>query len=250
MCLIAIKSQGVAVDIGLLEGAFRNNPHGAGLAYRDCDKGVLVVRKGFMAFESLAQYVRENRDLLGQAEVIFHFRYATAGGVCPELCHPFAIEDCTALALETAAPVVFHNGHMSELVGLDDAVSDTAVLVMEYLTPLVGVLEEPAMHQLLGIAFPGSKFAIMTARQTYTIGAFIKSIAHEGWVFSNYGFISLWEKWDKWLDDTNDCDDWNDKDGVGEWDGWWESGRGTHDKGKYRRVGQDPKGRQRRPKWD
>jgi hypothetical protein len=210
MCVIAVKRSGVVPDIGLLRQCWDANPDGAGLAYRR--SGKIVVHKGFMSFTKLERFIASHRSELTQSEVIFHFRIASVGSVEPALCHPFAVgQSHRALSYVTTSPVVFHNGHISALAvkAALEGLSDTALLVRDYLSPLAGLLDKPAMWRLLEIVAPGSRFAIMTPAGTYLIGTF--EDGPEGWRFSN----GSWRGWD-----------WDDGDWDRDWDGDWDNGDG------------------------
>jgi predicted glutamine amidotransferase len=190
MCVIAIKTPQARFDIDLLRNCFLNNPDGAGLAYRIGN--VIVVRKGFMTLQELLQYIRRHRQI-EKTEVVLHFRVATVGAVTPELCHPFPVENCLVTSITTKQAVVFHNGHIPELEWRAhlEAISDSALLVSQYLAPLASMLDNPDFHRLLQISFPTSKFVIMTPRKTHMIGTFMKTSNHPGWFFSNTSFLPL-----------------------------------------------------------
>jgi len=68
--------------------------------------------------------------------VVIHFRYATVGGKCGSLCHPFPITaDAAPKEYGSSKAVLFHNGHWGEYekfsrsngIDLRGPVSDTRV---------------------------------------------------------------------------------------------------------------------------
>lgn len=240
MCVIAVKPAGLVPDLAIVRRCWESNPDGAGLAWRR--NGRVEVRKGFMRLGKLEQFIQKHREELTASEVVMHFRIASVGGVSQALCHPFAIgRNYRSLSYATEAPVVFHNGHIIELAieAKAEGLSDTALLVRDYLTPLASVLEKPEFHRLLELAFPGSKFAIVTPTATYLVGRFEKGAG--GWQFSNGSWRGgssvgkscavvggawswdvgekrwgkYWEEegWDYWLDDV-DAEDWDEGWGI------------------------------------
>ena len=85
------------------------NQHGGGIAWTDPDKRIVRWKKGITAEEiyEITQQVKPPG--------LIHFRISTAGGVVPELCHPFPVTKESSLALEgTAHQVMIHNGHFSK----------------------------------------------------------------------------------------------------------------------------------------
>ena len=50
-------------------------------------------------------------EIPNESPIVMHFRIATAGGVSPELCHPFPVTEDAPVALAGhGASVLFHNG--------------------------------------------------------------------------------------------------------------------------------------------
>ncbi len=267
MCIIAVKPAGLALDLAIVKRCWEANPHGAGLAWRR--GGRVEVRKGFMRLGKFERFLQEHKAELTGSEVIMHFRIASVGEVSQALCHPFGVgRSYRSLFYSTGMPVVFHNGHIMELEieAKVQGLSDTAVLVRDYLTPLASVLDKPEFHRLLEIAFPGSKFAIMTPTATYLVGRFERGAA--GWHFSNgswrggsavkscalvkwawdwdVGEISSKKRWGKyWEEERWDCwlEDAGAEDGDEDWDiDWGAPGLDLGKKGKQNsgRRGEDP----------
>jgi len=102
MCVIAVCEKKIPPldDLLLMEKA---NPDGGGLAWRE--KGKVLFEKGLTA-----QEIHQKIKRL-PLPVVIHFRLGTSGGKCPELCHPFPIQEDVPLILKgEAKAVLFHNG--------------------------------------------------------------------------------------------------------------------------------------------
>lgn len=88
---------------------YQNNPHGAGIAWREEEEGanVVVWRKGLS--------VEEIVELCEKAPLPFvaHFRVPSCGGPSNLLTHPFPIQKDVPLTLEGSSKgnILFHNGH-------------------------------------------------------------------------------------------------------------------------------------------
>ena len=141
MCIAIAKKMGVNLPT---EEIFRNcwesNSDGAGFAF--AYQGVVYIKKGFMTFDSFLSALHdcEKRYGLKDCGMLFHFRIATHGGVCPAMTHPFPIvADNGALSkLEYSSDyAVVHNGIISltsAKATAEKTVSDTAVFIRDYLT--------------------------------------------------------------------------------------------------------------------
>jgi hypothetical protein len=104
MCVIAICEQRRLTSDEVRQMAAAN-PHGIGLAWANKANGQAAYVKGLSVDEALAAI-----DAAPLPQVV-HFRFASVGGVTPELCHPFPIERVPSQDMAgTAHAVVFHNG--------------------------------------------------------------------------------------------------------------------------------------------
>lgn len=113
-----------------LELCERANPHGSGIAWV----------KGRFAMYQKGLSVREIHRHLMKTEgpAVIHFRIASVGRVCPELCHPFPVTHRAELQpVGRARSVLFQNGTWPEYAkwrdqlgisyGKREPVSDTRV---------------------------------------------------------------------------------------------------------------------------
>lgn len=87
MCLIIADVDTVGVPVEHFRLAWNSNKDGAGVMYWDSD-GKLQVVKGIMTLDELLKVLE---PLNGHCQFAVHFRFATHGGVSPELTHPFDI---------------------------------------------------------------------------------------------------------------------------------------------------------------
>jgi predicted glutamine amidotransferase len=111
MCIIAISPKGVDMfDKLYVETMFKNNPDGAGIAYFDEDKNKVFMRKGFMSYEDLQNYLDSISDPTNK-EIVLHCRFATSGELNGSNCHPFPIKEKIDNSIEGYYDtVMFHNG--------------------------------------------------------------------------------------------------------------------------------------------
>ena len=95
MCIIAYVPAGEQIPASTIKTMFRNNPDGAGIMWKDTERGVISIEKGFMTSnELLAAWKRIPKN----AERAIHCRIATSGKISAACCHPFPvskdIKDC------------------------------------------------------------------------------------------------------------------------------------------------------------
>lgn len=137
MCVIAICN-GKQLTKDKFMACFEANDDGAGFAW--IANGNICYSKGHMEKED-AWLVYENICMFPH---VAHFRLCSAGGVCPELTHPFLITPDSPITLEGIGTdsVLFHNGTVGgyEMVLMsiaiankkypDGRISDTRVMAM------------------------------------------------------------------------------------------------------------------------
>lgn len=137
MCIAIHKPKGLLIPESHLVESFEANPDGAGFAAFH-DRHGLVIRKGFMGFNSFQQEFHSYR----YCPALVHFRIATSGGVNREMCHPFPL--CGGKF------ALIHNGVIN--VKPHKGKSDTATFADSVLTPLLaqGVpFDSPALRYLV-----------------------------------------------------------------------------------------------------
>ena len=110
MCVITVcKNRKLTEDE--LHKMWEGNPEGAGVAW--VEGGKVHYKKGIMKLAELKAFYNSRSFSLPH---IVHFRIASAGGVSPELTHPFTCSKDSALTLkhEGSEEALFHNGTYSK----------------------------------------------------------------------------------------------------------------------------------------
>jgi hypothetical protein len=85
MCVIAVSLKGKKLDEERLRKMWNSNSHGAGIAYVDKEKNLVIVKKGLMTFED---FLNEYKEVPEGVVHAVHFRLASAGGRTPQMTHP------------------------------------------------------------------------------------------------------------------------------------------------------------------
>ena len=176
MCVIVIKKENQTIPPQALARMFAKNPDGGGIAWFNGDRSINI-RKGLMTLAEIHD-VLENE--VSNAPAVVHFRIATSGGVTPEMTHPFIVagrvKKCVALEpVTTKAPVIFHNGVISDYVYGD--YSDTCNFVSHLLS---SVGSQWAMRRVCGLV-SGSRFAFLSPEtgKIYEVGSWL-DVSFEG----------------------------------------------------------------------
>lgn len=110
MC-VAVIVTGASPTLAELQDMEEENPHGAGLAWKEPGDNRVTYRKGLTALQ-----VHEVLDTLPRP-VLLHFRWSTAGSRSKQLTHPFPLgyEALFNTALEgRTKSVMIHNGTWRE----------------------------------------------------------------------------------------------------------------------------------------
>lgn len=107
MCVAVTLVPGTTLSVDEVTRMHRSNADGVGLAW---------ARDGMVSWwKTLSvdpDYVTKAINAWKDYPRLLHFRYATAGGARPDLCHPFEIgplANCNVTG--TASKVMIHNGH-------------------------------------------------------------------------------------------------------------------------------------------
>ncbi len=143
MCVIAYKPRDARFPSReTLRCCWDGNRDGAG--YMLAADGKVLIRKGFMDFESLMDALDAERAKHGDGHpYVIHFRIQTQGGVRRDCCHPFPISrdmDDLRLLRCKADIGVAHNGVIaltSEGMGSKATYSDTMSFITDYLSLIV-----------------------------------------------------------------------------------------------------------------
>ena len=186
MCVIIVCPPKVRPGLDALMSCASSNPHGAGVAWRASGSVRWAKNLGPVEVNKLV------RKLKG--EIVIHFRFASVGGVSPQLCHPFPVSRAAQTDLVGKAPrVLFHNGTW---IGFKDAlayiekqekrkvggeISDSRVMAM-----LVNHLHNPDLLQSVE-----GKFVLMSGTKTSLFGQWRE---WNGMQCSNLGFLYEMER--------------------------------------------------------
>lgn len=104
MCIIFVCNSRKPTHDQLIT-AYTNNPDGFGIAF--LDTGHVRWRKGIYTIDEIIDIVDDT-----PLPALLHFRIATVGEVCKELCHPFPLVPGVPTRVCGAAHAVMaHNGH-------------------------------------------------------------------------------------------------------------------------------------------
>tara|TARA_R100001530_G_scaffold36559_1_gene28402 strand:+ start:2964 stop:3668 length:705 start_codon:yes stop_codon:yes gene_type:complete len=106
MCVILVPTERHPTKEELID-AENQNPHGAGIAWRD-KNGTMNYRKAINA-RTVMQIIEREKP---QIPYIVHFRIASVGAVCKKLTHPFPVNHSVSLKQkwQGKSPLLFHNG--------------------------------------------------------------------------------------------------------------------------------------------
>lgn len=170
MCICVEKPAGIKFPgKKTLKTCFDNNPDGAGYMYPFKDR--VIIKKGFMTFNSFWKSLTETRKKYGDdLPYVLHFRISTQGGINPECTHPFPLSPNMAELKKTRTFSSFgiaHNGIISlTSCGYLKSVSysDTMTFITDYLTLIIknkDYYKDSDKKMLIKRLIDSSKLAIM-----------------------------------------------------------------------------------------
>ena len=190
MCIIAYVPAGEQIPAHTIKTMFRNNPDGAGIMWKDTERGVISIEKGFMTLsELLAAWKRIPKN----AERAIHCRIATSGKISAACCHPFPmskdIKDCFVTQIDYGAAVM-HNGIIPFCTpdeGMLSNVSDTMLFTTKVLAQLKSKLDSEFIRSMIEESINYSRLLIFRAnKSTLFFGHWFKN---NGVYYSNESYI-------------------------------------------------------------
>ena len=197
MCIIVGKKKGIELPSKTtLENCFDNNSDGAGLAYVNNNKKV-VIEKGFMTFEKFYKRLMEldKRYDLKKKALIMHFRITTHGGTSKGNCHPFPISNSRkklkATYLECGNVAFAHNKTVKICADEKEKdMSDTQIFSRDYLYHIWKTnkrfYEDKNIRKIIERMGGESRFCFLDDKEKlYTIGDFVED---NGVLYSNYSY--------------------------------------------------------------
>jgi len=206
MCLVIGKPKGLPL-LGKkkMRTWFGRFPDGFGLAFQDGNKvrvlkGAMNEKQMFQVIDLMEKYLHKQDKTVEDVDIIFQFRAAMTGSVCPEFCHPFPItDDRKALnGLNVITDVALaHNGVIWKYNDLQfewnyysggklGDVNDAQEFIVDYLVGMGDSLWESSVQKLIG-DYTDSKFALLSNRGIDYIGEFVED---GGYFYSNLGYLT------------------------------------------------------------
>lgn len=155
MCLLCYYPPQVETNLDGLENSCLNNPDGFGWSALDADTGILSTFHSMNADETISKFAKF-REQNPETHALFHARYATAGSISVDNCHPYQIGG-------GVNAVLGHNGHLSVSIPKGDQRSDTRVFAEDLLPERIGSLDNKKRFRKLEKWAGGSKFVILNA---------------------------------------------------------------------------------------
>lgn len=204
MCLIVAKPKGIRMPKGKkLRQWFNSYPDGFGIAFQYQNrvrllKGAMDVEQMFVLIDKMRHSLNGNNT--NNIDIVFQFRLAVTGSVCPKYCHPFPIT-CNQQELDSLDTItnaaIAHNGVISEYNPLYNVnylgrkqlgkdINDAQEFIKDYLVDLGEDLWHPPVQKLIEV-HTNSKFALLSNKGIAFIGDFIED---NGCWYSNSGYLS------------------------------------------------------------
>ena len=190
MCLLCYYPPQVETDLDGLENSCLNNPDGFGWSALDPKTRQISTFHSMNAdqtIQSFEDYRRKNPE----THALFHARYATAGSVTVDNCHPYQIGG-------GVNAVLGHNGHLSVSIPKGDQRSDTRVFAEDLFPERIEALDNKKRFRKLEKWAGGSKFVILSAdprlkKPVYLVNADLGHWSGGIW-YSNHDYL-LADNW-------------------------------------------------------
>ncbi|MBQ2615950.1 MAG: hypothetical protein IJF90_03740 [Synergistaceae bacterium] len=207
MCIICVKKRGIKmISDDTLRNCWLKNDDGAGFAFTR-GKNVYIY-KGFLEWKNFLDTFHKLTDKIDTTETpfIFHFRYATHGGIQRRLTHPFPMsqnrEVLDKLNVKTHCAIA-HNGIINGKAYDNGVDSDTYLYIQKVIAKqkMSDIARTKWLNKLS--VNTGSKWAFLTKDgHIYTAGDFIEE---DGVLYSNAGYLGWGDnKWYiDWLNQTS-----------------------------------------------
>lgn len=186
MCLLCYYPPQAETNLSGLENSCLNNPDGFGWSALNSESGILSTFHSMNADETISKFAKF-REQNPDTHALFHARFATAGTVTVDNCHPYQIGG-------GLNAVLGHNGHLSGVqIPKGDKRSDTRVFAEDLLPQRVSALDIPKRLRKLEKWASGSKFVILNADQRLKESVYIvnEGLGHwsDGVWYSNSDYL-------------------------------------------------------------
>jgi len=178
MCIIVFKKPEVAITKDKLKFCWDSNKDGAGYMFAHLETQKIIIRKGFMTFDSFYEQWEADKSLTDQVNTVLHFRVATKGKVDQHNCHPHRVSNYMALA---------HNGTLDYFKEkATEEVSDSRILA-GFIKDLPNNWWRNAnIMTMLELSIGTNKVVLLNRFNQFTILNEKKGEWREGLWFSNY----------------------------------------------------------------
>ena len=217
MCIIAIKPIGKdLMNKEIIQTMCTNNPHGNGFSY--ADNGKVIIKKGYMDFESFYTALNEIPNIKDK-NVVLHMRITTHGSTSKGNCHPFPLSNkisyLKATHIKTDIAII-HNGIISNIEeDKKNDLSDTMTYIKNVLYPRYrannSFMDSEEIREEIKKEIKSKMVIMKSDGSYYLIGDFI---TEDGYIYSNYSYINYeynfdnFDYNDKWEDDCYLDDDY------------------------------------------
>lgn len=181
MCVIIYIPKGETISTEELKDAWTTNPHGAGYSYQKDNR--VNFKRGFMKFDD---YYNEIKDLIGDYNLILHFRISTSKSVNKVQTHPYKKGNVIVTEGSTKKPVICMNGIISGQKTYKDC-NDTMSYIVDHQEAFASINQD-----ILNIIenATGAKWAVMTPENVLLSSKFVE---RNGRFYSNTNH--LWSSW-------------------------------------------------------
>lgn len=159
---------------GLIGDIYNKNGDGLGIMYG--------TESGLHTYKCLPANANDFKQVIellpnDDRDVAIHARWRTHGDIDLDNCHPYQVNDTTAL---------MHNGILSTGNTADESKSDTWHFIKDYLSTVPDdVLHHAGFREMLGDFIGNNKFAIMSADGRLSVINKDQGISHDGVWYSN-----------------------------------------------------------------
>lgn len=183
MCVIIYVPKEATITIDEIKNAWTTNPDGAGYSIQKDNK--VYFKRGFMDLNS---YLKEILPLIGNYNLLLHFRISTSKAVNAVQTHPYKKGNVTLTEGFTEKPVICMNGIISKQKEYKNC-NDTMSYIIDHKEAfnninqdIINIIEEAT----------GAKWAVMLPNEVFLSSKFIES---EGRFYSNKNH--LWRSYVK-----------------------------------------------------
>lgn len=177
MCVIIYVPKESSISDEELLSAWTVNPDGAGYSIQKDNE--VVFERGFMTFND---YYEAVKPLIGNYNLMLHFRISTSKAVNKVQTHPYKKGNVTITKGSTTRPVICMNGIVSKQLSYKDC-NDTMSYIIDHDEAFANINQD-----ILNIIeeATGAKWAVMTPDEVLLSSKFVED---EGRFYSNQNHL-------------------------------------------------------------